>query len=205
MGSNTATLVAYAELTPVADTRGHVVVICDPPWFDERKKYKISSAPIRTSALEFDGGDLNYFARVLYAEASGSLQLADKKERDKEKSAIINVNHFRLNRKGYPTSSYVAKTFRRVCDAPGQFESVFAKSPKFLMSDKRKVEHLRQRECTDLTEAIEAISNFLGQGPDSNLQYDNFRGFDPGGSGLHIGRSRFWLSDTGASMLAKIP
>jgi hypothetical protein len=118
-------LVKDAELTPISNTKGHEIYICDPPWFDELKKYKITNAPERTSSLEFDGMDLNYMARVLYAEASGSLQLSDKSERAKEKAAIINVNHFRINRKGYPNNKYVAKNFREVCDAPGQFESVF--------------------------------------------------------------------------------
>lgn len=34
---NQSHLVKEAELTPLADKNGHVVVICDPPWFDERK------------------------------------------------------------------------------------------------------------------------------------------------------------------------
>jgi hypothetical protein len=135
--------------------------------------------------------------------ASGALQLHDDTERSKEKAAILNVNHFRLNRKGYPNSSYVAKTFRQVCDAPGQFESVFAASPKFSSATKSKAEKLRQRECLDLSEAIEAILKFLAHGPDIDLQFDNFRGFDPNGKGTHIGRSRFWLSSAGAGMLSK--
>ena len=89
-----------AALTPVDDKKGHAVFICAPEWFDERKTYKIANAPARTASLEFPGSDLNFMARVLYAEASGSAQLTDKAERDKEKSAIMNVNYFRLNVSG---------------------------------------------------------------------------------------------------------
>lgn len=192
-------------LTPTADKQGHEILVCDPEWFDEKKKYKITNAPVRTAALEFSGTDLNYMARVLYAEASGSAQLTDKASRDKEKSAIMNVNHFRLNRKGYPNNSYVAKTFREVCDAPGQFESVFEGTPKFGKADKAVAVNLKKSECADLGEAIAAISAFLAAGPTEEYQFDNFRGYNPKGQGTHIGRSRFWLSPTGQTLRNKTP
>lgn len=200
-----ATLRRDADLTPVSDKEGHQICVCDPVCFDERKKYRVANAPARTVSLEFCGADLNYLARVLYAEASGSMQLTDKPERDKEKSAIINVNHFRLNRPGYPTTRYVAKTFRAVCDAPDQFESVFKGSAKFSQSEQTCVHALTKRECSDLIEAIEAIQAFLTNGPNPEYQYDNFRGFKQHGPGTHIGRSRFWLSPTGKTYLAKTP
>lgn len=204
--SGKVTLRRDANLTPVSDKKGHEITICAPNWFDDRKMYKIENAPARTASLEFDGDDLNFLARVLYAEASGSMQLADKNERDKEKSAILNVNHFRLNRRGYPTRIYIATTFRKVCKAPGQFESVFREgTPKFSQSEKSVAQSLSKRECSDLSEAIDAISAFLASGPNSEYQYDNFRGFNPGGHGTHIGRSRFWLSDTGKELLTKTP
>lgn len=152
-------------LTPTAEKQGHEILVCDPEWFDEKKKYKMTNAPARTADLEFSGTDLNYMARVLYAEASGSAQLTDKAARDKEKSAIMNVNHFRLNRKGYPNNRYVAKTFREACDAPGQFESGFEGTPKFGKSDKAAAVNLKKSECADLGEAIAAISAFLAAGP----------------------------------------
>lgn len=192
-------------LTPVADQRGHDVTVCMPDWFDEKKKYKIANAPARTASLEFSGSDLNLMARVLYAEASGSAQLTDKAERAKEKAAIINVNHFRLNRKGYPNSSYIATSFRMVCVAPGQFETVDKKKPKFVITDRPTVSSLRKSECSDLDEAIEAIRIFMETGPTAEYQFDNFRGYKPGGRGSHIGRSRFWLSDEGERLLKKTP
>jgi hypothetical protein len=73
------------------------------------------------------------------------------------------------------------------------------------LSQKSRAESLRQRECLDLSEALEAIELFLTNGPDEKYQFDNFRGYDPHGRGEHIGRSSFWLSKTGASLLAKNP
>jgi hypothetical protein len=204
-GDNNNTLIKYAPLTPVAEKQGQEILICVPTWFDVRKNYAISNAPARTAKLEFSGNDLNFMARVLYAEASGSMQLADKNERDKEKSAIMNVNHFRLNRRGYPSNVYIATTFRMVCEAPNQFESVYKNSPKFLGSDERSVESLTKRECSDIEEAIAAVKAFFENGPNSEYQFDNFRGYRPNGRGLHIGYSRFWLSEAGKKLLADTP
>ncbi len=183
---DTPHLVKEAKLTPLTDTKGQVIVICDPSWFDESKRYKIANAPMRTASMEFEGEDLNSLARVLYAEASGSLQLTDENERAKEKSAIINVNHFRLNRRGYPNNAYIAKNFREVCDAPGQFESVFAGTQKFSASKQSHAAKLRERECQDLSEAIKAVADFFSNGPRSDYQFDNFRGYNPNGQGTHI-------------------
>lgn len=118
------------KITEKADRKGVDVLVCDPGWFDKRDTFKIANAPKRTADLEFTGLDLNYAARVLYAEAAGSAQLSDKTERMKEKEAILNVKHFRLNRAGYP-NAIKAKTFTEVCTAKNQFESVYASSPKF--------------------------------------------------------------------------
>lgn len=203
--NNAPALRRETPLTPVADKQGHEIMICDPEWFDEKKTYQIASAPVRTALLEFSGSDLNFMARVLYAEASGSAQLADKKERDKEKAAIMNVNHFRLNRKGYPSNRYVAKNFREVCEAPGQFESVFAGTPKFSKSEPGSALNLKKSECADLGESIDAIKAFMAGGPAAQYQFDNFRGYNPSGQGTHIGRSRFWLSETGRLLLEKTP
>jgi spore germination cell wall hydrolase CwlJ-like protein len=194
-----------APLTPAADKKGVEILLCSPDWFDAKKTYKIAHAPARTAGLEFSGSDLNFMARVLYAEASGSEQLKDKAERDKEKAAIMNVNHFRLNRRGYPRNDYIATTFQMVCEAPGQFESVYAASDKFNNSTAARAENLGKRECADFEEAIEAIKTFLATGPTPEYQFDNFRGYMPNGRGTHIGRSRFWLSPTGQALLAKTP
>ena len=203
--SKTPVLMRNAELTPKADKKGVEIFVCAPPWFDEQEKFKISNAPPRTAGLDIDGSDLNFMVRVLYAEASGSSQLTDKTEREKEKSAIMNVNHFRLNRRGYPKNSYVAKNFRMVCQAPEQYESVFANKDKFSLSEKSISERLTKSECGDLCEAIRAVLAFIKEGPRSDYQFDNFRGYNQRGFGQHIGRSRFWLSNGGAKLLAKTP
>ena len=206
MASNDSvrTVSKEAPLTPVAEKKGHTVFICAPQWFDERKIYKIANAPPRTASLEFRGSDLNFMARVLYAESSGSAQLTDKAERDKEKSAIMNVNYFRLNRKEYPGNK-VAKTWRQVCEAPGQFESVYKESEKFKTSDGTKVDSISKAECSDLDEAISAVKAFMEAGPDPQYLYDNFRGYNPKGPGTHIGRSRFFLSSRGRELAAETP
>lgn len=204
MAANQQTLLRKdGQLTPTSDKKGIEIFICDPGWFDVKKKYKISNAPERTASLEFDGTDLNFLARVLYAEASGTEALPDKAERDNEKEAIMNVNHFRLNRPYYPRRDYIATTFSMVCKAPGQFESVFANKPKFLNSIDPAYNHLIKTECTDLSEAIEAIKNFLENGPNTKYLYDGFLGYSANGSGTHIGRSRFFLSDRGKEFIAK--
>ena len=202
--SNAATI-KDAELTPISDKKGIEILLCLPPWFNDGERYKISNAPARTAALEFEGADLNFVARVLYAEASGSQQLKDADARAAEKAAIMNVNHFRLNRKGYPNNAYIARTFQAVCKAPGQFESVYEGKAKFIGTEQVRAEKLSKVECADLCEALAAVKLFLNSGPDDKYQFDNFRGFNPNGQGTHIGRSRFWLSATGERMLVKEP
>ncbi|WP_374586750.1 hypothetical protein [Pseudoduganella sp.] len=199
-----STLTRDAALTPTSDKQGHEILICAPDWFDEAKTYKISNAPARTASLEFTGKDLNFMAKVLYAEASGRMQLPDKADRDKEKAAIMNVNHFRLNRKGYPSNAYIAKTFREVCVAPNQFETVFRDTAKY-KNVNAAPQQLNKFECADLDEALEAIRVFMATGPTAAYQFDNFRGYKPGGQGTHIGRSRFWLSPAGQDMMKKAP
>lgn len=203
--SNSPVLTEHGKLTDKSDKQGIEILVCDPGWFDPRKKYKISNAPDRTALFEFGGADLNFMARVLYAEASGTGQLSDKNARDNEKEAILNVKHFRLNRTDYPNHRIISKTFREVCEAPGQFESVFAGKPKFLHSDTPDYNKLIKAECTDLAEAIEAVKKFLKTGPNSAYLYDGFLGYSPNGAGIHIGRSRFFLSAVGAKLASKIP
>lgn len=185
------------KITPKPDQRGVLVEICDPGWFDKKKTYQLKNAPQRTAGLIFTGEDLNFLARILYAEASGSQKLLDKAERDKEKEAILNVKHFRLARTDYPSWKVKTKTFTEVCSAPGQFES-FGPPPtsKFSGSTKSQVETFPKSECADFKEAIDAIKAFLESGPNSLYKYDNFRG-GSGQRGTTIGRSRFWLSATG--------
>lgn len=189
------------ELTPLTDKNGIVILICDPGWFDKKEKLKIGNAPSRTASLELSGDDLNFVARVLYAESSGSAQVKDKAERAKEKEAILNVKHFRLNRAGYP-NRVKAQTFTEVCKAPNQFESVYASSTKFAGSETGTYPQLKKAECTDLAEAILAVKQFMSMGPNEEYIYDNFRG-GKGSRGTTLGLTRFWLSDEGGRLNGK--
>ena len=185
-----------AKITELSDRSGVPLEVCNPAWFNEDEKYKINNAPPRTGNLTFPGGDLNFLARVLYAESSGSNQLPDKIDRQKEKTAILNVIHFRLNRTGYPRKAN--QSFRGVCEAPGQFESVNQKNNiKFTSSKNPNYISLAKKECLDLMEALEAVRLFLSTGPTSDYIYDNFRAAGQGSHGQTIGKTRFWLSTTG--------
>jgi len=188
-------------LTAKGDKSAIVVTVCHVEWFDLSKTYKISNAPARTADMEFIGADLNFLARVLYAESSGSAGVRDRAERMKEKSAILNVKHFRLNRVGYP-NRHAAESFTAVCQAKGQFESVYNGTPKFTGSAPESFEALSKAECSDLEEAVDAIREFLNAGPNKDYLFDNFRG-GSGSRGQTIGKSRFWLSPEGKELYEK--
>ncbi|AZN36333.1 hypothetical protein [Iodobacter ciconiae] len=201
--SNTQT-----ELTKKSDQKGHIINLCDPGWFIDHENFSIENAPLRTQDLKFSGEDLNFAARVLYAESSGALALPLKNDRMNEKEAILNVKYFRLNRKGYPNNSYIAHSFKAVCEAKGQFESVSPKNTKFTSSANENFEKLSQKECTDLEEAIEAINNFIKSGPNPDYCYDNFRSYQPNRPtlpGERVGNSRFWLSAVGSKLYQDQP
>jgi hypothetical protein len=197
---------AQGKVTPKNDTKGVEVSICQPQWFGEHDTFKIENSPPRTANLSFSGGDLNYLARVLYAEASGSQSLPDDSDRRAEKEAMLNVFYFRLNRKGYPRNDYIAKTFSMVCNATNQFESLQPKpKPKFLNSANPKFKSLQKCECSDLQDAIDAVRAFMNGGPNKNYVYDNFRAGGSGARGTVIGRSRFWLSQVGKDSYDAMP
>jgi hypothetical protein len=190
-----------AKMTPTADKTGVALSVCQAGWFDKNRSFSITNASPRTAALEFDGADLNYFARCLYAESSGSQSLPDINERKNEKEALINVFYFRLNRKGYPTNKYIATSFTMVCDAPNQFQSIQpTPSPKLRNSAPGEAVHLNKMECADLQECLDAIGAFLAAGPNSMYVYDNFRAGSSGTRGTTIGGSRFWLSAVGKEL-----
>ncbi|MBN3817849.1 hypothetical protein G3N57_15070 [Paraburkholderia sp. Se-20369] len=186
------------KVTPKHETDGVDVYMCQIQWIDEKETLQIANSPPRTANLTFSGADLNYLARVLYAESSGAAMLPDVGDRRTEKEALLNVFYFRLNRKGYPRNDYIAKTFSRVCDARGQFEALQpTPKPKFLNSANPKFKTLKQGECADLQEAIDAVKAFMSSGPNQKYVYDNFRAAKQDGMGTTIGKSRFWLSVKG--------
>lgn len=196
---------AQGKVTPKGEVQGIEVSICQPQWFDEQETFAIANGSPRTATLKFSGADLNYLARVLYAEASGTERLPDESTRREEKEAMLNVFYFRLNRKGYPRNDYIATTFSMVCNATNQFEALQpTPKPKFVNSAKAKCKSFEKSECSDLQEAIEAVRAFINGGPNQKYIYDNFRG----GSGKHgtvIGLSRFWLSGVGKESYNAMP
>lgn len=194
------------KITPKSEKQGVEVNICQISWFDSAQTYTIANAPPRTATLTFTGDDLNYFARVLYAESSGSQDLPDLGDRKTEKEALINVFYFRLNRKGYPSSRYIATTFSMVSNAPNQFQSVVPNpSPKLRKSASPAFRNLAKMECDDLQESVDAIQAFLASGPNKKYVYDNFRAGASGTAGTRIGGSRFWLSSVGKEMADATP
>lgn len=187
--------------TPKSEKKGIEINICQVSWFDPAQTRKIANAPARTASLTFSGDDLNYLARVLYAECSGSQSLPDANDRKTEKEALINVFYFRLNRKGYPSNAYIATTFTMVCNAPNQFQSVMpTPAPKLIKSASGAYKRMNKMECSDLQESLDAIRSFLDAGPNSKYVYDNFRAGSSGTAGTRIGGSRFWLSRTGKEL-----
>jgi hypothetical protein len=203
-----AAITKDAKLTATSDTAGIKVAICNPDWFDRKKSdYVIANSPARYSSLTFTGEDLNFAARVLYAEVSGQGDLPNKTERMKEKEAVLNVMAIRFNRKGYPNNNYVAKSFTEVGKAPSrQFDAAASLTRKFRNSDTGEYQKLKAKECEDLDEAIEAVRNFLNSGPDTKTyQYDNYRTWEKDKPGTRIGNLRFMLTTNGKAMLNKEP
>jgi hypothetical protein len=194
------------KITQKSDTQGIEVSICQVSWFDKSSNYTVANSPARTVSLSFSGDDLNYFARVLYAESSGAGALRDLDDRKQEKEALINVFYFRLNRKGYPSNRYIATTFTMVCNAPNQFQSVMPHpAAKLVKSSDPEYKSLNKAECSDLQESIDAIKAFLNSGPNAKYVYDNFRAGSTGTHGTTIGGSRFWLSSTGKELADATP
>ncbi len=89
-----------------------------------------------------------------------------------------------------------------MCEAPNQFESVYASSSKFSGSETNTYFQMKKAECADLAEAIEAVREFISSGPKLEYLYDNFRG-GKGARGKTIGLTRFWLSKEGGEFYAK--
>lgn len=198
------TLSKTAALTPVADQSGCTVQMCCPGWFDKRDTFSIANAPKFAANLRFSGDDLNFAARVLYAEASGSKVGYSIEELKAEKRAILHVMYFRLNRKGYPSNNYIATTFRMVGEAPKlQFESVARAKPKFTACAIPDAEKLSRAECADLQSCIQAVNEFVTKGPDfETYPFDEFRDVRSRPNWKAIAGNAFHLTNLGKSLLA---
>jgi hypothetical protein len=201
-----------AKMTAVGDKTGVSVQVCAITPFDNATRYTVANASANKSTLLFDGTDLNYLARVLYAEASGSGAETDEGVREKEKLAIINVMYNRINVIGFDPNDWTHgkfTTFKGVASAVKttasghlsgvQFASVVGTdgtgTPKFKAVDGRGYEALKKADCADYNECFDAIRKFLAAGPDAALDFDNFRaagsGTTPAGQTV-IGGNRFW-------------
>lgn len=164
-----------SKLTATTDQTGEKITACFPDWFDRAKRHKVTNASRISEHLDYSGDDLNFFARVLYAESSGSVRCPDAATRQEEKIAIIHVTYFRINRKGYPSNKYIATNFTDVCKAPGQFETVFASNAKFDNSAIALCNKLNESDCGNLMESLNAIRLFLENGPNfRKYPYDTF-------------------------------
>lgn len=201
-----------AALTPKADQSGSIVNICSPDWFDKREQYSVANPSSPAADLIFTGDDLNFLARVIYAEASGSAAIKDEQVRLREKLAIIHVMYNRLNVPGFDPNNWIKgkfTTFKGVAGAvkvlPGgslsgvQFESVVGTdgsgTSKFKSTGAQSFELLNKANCRDFEECFKAIRQFLASGPQSDLNFDNFRAAGkktpPPGQQI-IGGNRFW-------------
>lgn len=205
-------LTQSATVTPNSDQTGSTVKICNPDWFDKRASYSAPNPSRPASDLTFSGDDLNFLARVIYAEASGSASVKDESVRLKEKLAIIHVMYNRLNVVGFDPNNWVQgkfTTFRGVASAVKvlpdqrrsgvQFESVIGTdgtgTSKFKSTESRAYELLSKTNCTDFDECFYAIRRFLSTGPQSDLDFDNFRAAGRAKCPPHqqvIGGNRFW-------------
>lgn len=195
---------AHGAITPKADQTPIKVTLCNPDWFKQTDKLKVASPLPEASDLEFTGEDLNFLARVLFAEASGRLAHPDAGERMREKQAIIHVCYFRLGRKGYPNNAYVADSFTDVLKAPGQFESVFKANAKMNNSVAGLCESLGQSDCLDLVDSLEAVRGFLNSGPDyKSFPFDKFLAANGRRGWIPIGGNEFSLFPANRAAMEK--
>jgi len=208
----TAVISKSAPITPKSERQGCAIDFCCPSWFVAADQFKVPNPSVAAKDLMFGGDDLNYLARVLHAEASGSGAIKDDAERFREKEAIINVLYNRLNVPGYDPNNWTRgrfQTFRDVATAVKrlsggglsgvQFESVIGSdgsgTSKFKSTDGPVVDHLGKADCKDFEECFNAIRRFLVVGPNEHMNFDNFRAAGkktaPKGQTV-IGGNRFW-------------
>lgn len=164
-----------APSTAAAHQAAHQAARRQVDWFDERPSFRLPRMTQAAQKLSFTGKELRFLARVVYAEASGQARTPDAAERLREKLAIIHVCHFRLGRKGHPSSTDVADSFDKALQVPGQFESVFKDHKKLGQSTAQACVSLIPAECKDLKARVAAVRPFPKEGPDwETCPFDKF-------------------------------
>lgn len=189
---NADALTKTAPLTSKADTAGIDIQICRIDWFVAGETFSIPGAPAEKTELRFSGADLNFAARVVFAEAAGSDQIKNRNERDREKEAILTVLYNRIGRLGFPDRT-ARKTFRDVASAPRrQFDSVASNTTKFAGSAASSCTTLKSADCRDLTESLEAVRKFTRTGPPTDCNFLFFFAASRAKQGTQIGGNKFW-------------
>lgn len=181
---------------------------CNPGFFDENGSYSVSGWGRDARA---SGADLNYAARVVFAEAasmfkesrdgSGNISYSYRPDWENEFDAVASVLYNRIGKTGF--SGGVQSTFRGVADAPNQFASV--DGAKFNSSAPGQYQNLSQiqfkdnppqdvnlspGECDNLRAGVNAIRKLIRNGSRYNYTY-NLGGTNPTQGWTVIGGSRF--------------
>ncbi len=171
---------------------------CDPSFFNDNQSFAISGDANNRS---FTGADLNYAARVVFAESSSITSgLGDQINR--ERDAIASVLYNRIGRTGFPDRT-ARSTFQGVANAPNAFQTVTggaAYEAKFNSSAPGQYQNLQEANvnsrgqvygggCNDLRGSVDAIRRLINYG--SQYGYTSNRG-GTRGQGTVIGGSRFW-------------
>jgi RHS repeat-associated protein len=136
----------------------------------------------------FTGSEINFAARAVFAEASGSLQVGAS-ESTKEMYAIASVIYNRLDNPGFGALPTLSEVLR----AEDQFQAVtgtHTQTRKFRSSDSFHSARLSPENCDDLNRALHAMLSVVINGPTNS--YTFFKKAGPGSQGRRIGGSVFW-------------
>ena len=167
---------------------------CDPGFFDQNQNFTISGDPNNRS---FTGSDLNFAARVVFAESS-SLTSGRGDEINRERSAIASVLYNRIGAVGFPDRR-ARTTFEGVAEAPGAFASIGgaklnSSAPGHYQNLQEAVVNSRGQvyggDCNDLRSSVDSIRRLVNFG--AQYGYTQFRSAATRGQGTVIGGNRFW-------------
>jgi RHS repeat-associated protein len=161
---------------------------CDPGWFD------LQSTHTAANGKTYSGADLDFAARVIFAEVSGTqMALAGgySDQLDAERDAIASVLYNRIGNTGFGSP----QSFTAVGLQQNQFQAVTGnqkQTQKFNRSNFASSKNLNQADCDDLNSAIEAVRKLMKDSP--TVDFTFFWAASTGHSGTVIGGSVFWGS-----------